>query len=518
VTFPKITVTMPAFNAARYIESSIRSVLRQDCDDFELLIMDDASSDGTLHIAERFKTDLRVRILKNKGDRGVAANRNRLLALARGQYLVQHDADDIMLQGRLREQLEILENHPTVGLVFGRVLVYDESRRRALGFIQPLNREGIPLKYSEIVSSLPPRFHLSSAMIRKRQIEDAGGYQPFVDLDTDSRLSRRLFEKISFYFLNRLALVYRIHGESHCQRVLRERKSQVKKAFAFKNGSRGERPFSLQIGDQDLLVRPASSKTAQTIRWRLNFYLNNPGRAGHHGQRKLLITEPSLCREGKSPRSDVRFFRDGFLKPLSTKLNQRQETIFRGGLVSKNGQGILLCARNELELGKAALAFLKQDFCYHSSICPILFLRKGKIFGQSLITPLVLEDSLNPGVKRQELKPWGEFWNPLIKRYCLNVDLYRDYLIGDECLIQHVLYLDINPRNQRLAFRELDPSALYLLLRSDPYLKIHLSSGHKVDLAKTLAFQAKGSLAKVPDRALDRLPVQILNRIKLDHA
>lgn len=94
---PTVTVLMTAYNREKYIADSIESVLAQRFADFELLILDDCSTDGTVDIARRYEQkDNRIRVVVNERNLGDYPNRNRAAALARGQLIKYHDSDDVM--------------------------------------------------------------------------------------------------------------------------------------------------------------------------------------------------------------------------------------------------------------------------------------------------------------------------------------------------------------------------------------------------------------------------------------
>lgn len=112
---PIISVLMPAYNAGKYIREAIISVLAQSCEDFELLIINDGSTDDTGRIVGLFD-DPRV-ILINKEHGGIAAALNMGLRLAQAPYIARFDADDICLPQRLEKQLNFLEDHPDYVLV-----------------------------------------------------------------------------------------------------------------------------------------------------------------------------------------------------------------------------------------------------------------------------------------------------------------------------------------------------------------------------------------------------------------
>src|SRR6185312_9442504 len=112
---PKITVLMPAYNAGKYIREAVQSVLRQTYRDFELLIVNDGSTDDTLEIALSF-TDPRV-VVVNKEHKGIAAALNTGLKLATAPFIARFDADDICMPTRLETQFNFLQDHPDYVLV-----------------------------------------------------------------------------------------------------------------------------------------------------------------------------------------------------------------------------------------------------------------------------------------------------------------------------------------------------------------------------------------------------------------
>jgi glycosyltransferase involved in cell wall biosynthesis len=112
---PQITVLMPAYNAGKYIREAITSVLQQSFKYFELLVVNDGSTDDTLSIALSFH-DTRV-IVVNKDHAGIASALNTGLKLASAPYIARFDADDVCLPTRLERQLDFLHDHPEYVLV-----------------------------------------------------------------------------------------------------------------------------------------------------------------------------------------------------------------------------------------------------------------------------------------------------------------------------------------------------------------------------------------------------------------
>ncbi|NLZ34562.1 MAG: glycosyltransferase family 2 protein [Clostridiales bacterium] len=112
----KVTVFVPVYNAEKYIRQTIKSILNQTFKDFELLIIDDGSTDNTLKIINSFNDD-RIRVLKNEFNMGIPFTRNRGLKEALGEYLAIMDSDDIATRDRLKLQVEYLDKHKDIGVV-----------------------------------------------------------------------------------------------------------------------------------------------------------------------------------------------------------------------------------------------------------------------------------------------------------------------------------------------------------------------------------------------------------------
>jgi glycosyltransferase involved in cell wall biosynthesis len=110
----KVSVVIPLFNKAKYIERTLRSVLAQTYNDFEIIVVDDGSEDGSDRIVEAIK-DPRIRLIRQE-NAGPGSARNRGIELAQGQFIAFLDADDLWLPGKLHDQTTFMLKHPEVGL------------------------------------------------------------------------------------------------------------------------------------------------------------------------------------------------------------------------------------------------------------------------------------------------------------------------------------------------------------------------------------------------------------------
>jgi glycosyltransferase involved in cell wall biosynthesis len=167
---PQITVLMPAYNAGKYICKAVSSVLQQTYSDFELLIINDGSTDNTLEIALSF-TDSRV-IVVNKDHEGIAAALNTGLRLANAPFIARFDADDVCMPTRLETQFNFLQDHPDYVLVGSDAEYMVENGEFLFNF------KCIAHSNEEIQSNFYvycPFIH-SAVMYRRDEVLNAGGY------------------------------------------------------------------------------------------------------------------------------------------------------------------------------------------------------------------------------------------------------------------------------------------------------------------------------------------------------
>jgi glycosyltransferase involved in cell wall biosynthesis len=140
---------MPVYNGEKFLDEVIGAVLNQTFKDFELIIINDKSTDNSLNIINKnAKRDKRIVVLSNKRNMGAQYTRNRGLKIAKGEYIANLDADDVCLSDRFEFQTNYLDNHPNIFMVGGSAIVIDENG----------NRIGVFLKYEsseELRKKLP---------------------------------------------------------------------------------------------------------------------------------------------------------------------------------------------------------------------------------------------------------------------------------------------------------------------------------------------------------------------------
>lgn len=128
---PVVTIGMPVYNGARYIEEALQSILSQTYRDFELLISDNASTDETEAICRRYADeDPRIQYFRNERNLGAAANYNRVIHLARGRYFRHAAHDDILAPTNIERCVEILDASADVVLAYPRMIMIDADGKQ----------------------------------------------------------------------------------------------------------------------------------------------------------------------------------------------------------------------------------------------------------------------------------------------------------------------------------------------------------------------------------------------------
>jgi glycosyltransferase involved in cell wall biosynthesis len=213
VTSPRVSVVLPVRDTERYLESALGSVLDQSFRDFEVLLFDDGSSDGSLAIAQRAAAgDPRVRVFAQRPT-GYVPWLIRGVELACGEYVARMDADDVSLPERFARQVAFLDAHPEVVAVGTRALCVDDDG-------DPIAPTSKPLTHDEIDGGhLAPGCSGSlithpTVMMRRAAVLAAGNYRAEGGVADDLDLFLRLAERGRLANLPEVLLHYRLHPAS----------------------------------------------------------------------------------------------------------------------------------------------------------------------------------------------------------------------------------------------------------------------------------------------------------------
>ncbi len=204
---PLVSVIMPVYNNEPYVKMAVDSILEQTYPHFELLALDDGSSDASGRMLDDFaKQDPRVRVIHHQKNRGLVATLNHGIGEAKGEYIARMDGDDISFPRRFELQVGVLQEHPEVVLIAGGFEVIDEDN-------EFLYREVVPLKSDDIKRSMLLRNPVAhgSVMFRRQALDTIGLYSDKCGPTEDFELWSRLSMVGDFYGLEETVFRWRVN-------------------------------------------------------------------------------------------------------------------------------------------------------------------------------------------------------------------------------------------------------------------------------------------------------------------
>jgi glycosyltransferase involved in cell wall biosynthesis len=220
-----VSVIMPVYNGAAHVKKAVLSILDQTYSDFELIIVDDCSSDATMDIVFSFK-DSRIVVVRNSENLGLAASLNKAISISRGDYIARMDADDISLPERIQKQVSFLEEHPDIDLVGGAMKYF--------GYSNYLNY--FPENHDACKTSL--LFNVCfghPAVMGRKYVFNENLYNPdFLQYSEEYDLWCKLVFKYRFHNLHDTLVYYRTYSPKikGAAETLRKQNSQrVRKSF-----------------------------------------------------------------------------------------------------------------------------------------------------------------------------------------------------------------------------------------------------------------------------------------------
>lgn len=229
-----ISIIMPVYNEEKYLREAIDSILCQTADNFEFIIIDDASTDNSLPIIQSY-TDKRIVLIRNEQNIGNYPSRNKGMEVAVGKYICVMDADDIAYPQRLEVQYEYMETHPTVSALGTNFIFSKTDIKKNLLF----SHEQIMIKLLQNNAVLHPSLMIRSDVMRKH-----GGYNEKYVYSSDYDLIARFAISGTVENLPDILMMYRLH-ESQISHLHREeqniyadeirRKFQIEFIIRYKN-------------------------------------------------------------------------------------------------------------------------------------------------------------------------------------------------------------------------------------------------------------------------------------------
>src|SRR5215472_1421850 len=242
---PKVTAIIPAYNAATYLPKAIESVFAQTYRDWEIVLIDDGSTDNTGAVAQpyRLRAPERLRYFYQE-NQGLPAARNAAIRHARGELIAILDADDVWKPERLVYSVAALDGRPDVGLAHGRVERID-SEGHFIDF-PPANRRWLEGNISHYIYTRRAHIQCPTATFRRSCVEVLGGFDSAIPGTADRDFWFRISEHYRVAFVDKLLASYRVTSDSMSHDVERMRTWQIR--FVQKHyGSKSYRPGDLRL-------------------------------------------------------------------------------------------------------------------------------------------------------------------------------------------------------------------------------------------------------------------------------
>jgi len=206
----RVSINIITYNQATFIARAIKSVLAQSFFDWEIIIIDDASSDRTEEIIKPYLVDKRIHYFKNEKNSGICLSRNRALQESGGEYIAILDSDDFWNDpDKLKKQLRFLDDNTDYVIIGTGVIVIDEDNNKIKQYSNPLKNTEIK---NQILKKNP--FANSSVMYRRAPVMEVGAYNLDINGIEDYDLWLRLGKKYKMANLPDFCLSYRVHGNN----------------------------------------------------------------------------------------------------------------------------------------------------------------------------------------------------------------------------------------------------------------------------------------------------------------
>lgn len=207
---PRVTVLLTCYNHVAFVEEAYQSVLRQTIDDWEIIAIDDGSTDGTREWLSRHAT--RATVIENESNLGTYGSLNRALQYANGEFVAVLNDDDVWAPEKLERQLLLADAHPEVGLVHTDGWFIDKEGERIAG--SPLGFEFPRTKTGNVLLALmyQNKIIASAALVRRQCFEQLGAFNVEYFGSGDWEMWLRIAEAFEVGYVDEPLTFYRVHG------------------------------------------------------------------------------------------------------------------------------------------------------------------------------------------------------------------------------------------------------------------------------------------------------------------
>ncbi|MBI3997032.1 MAG: glycosyltransferase [Candidatus Omnitrophica bacterium] len=203
---PLVSVVIPTFNRAAMLREALESVFHQTVKSFEVIVVDDGSTDDTSRVVKSFAHGI---VYLRQENQGVAAARNSGIKAAKGRYIAFLDSDDLWLPHKLERQIDYLRAHPDVGLLYARMWSYRTETPQE----RRLDPHVVARTFADLVNG-PNAITTSTVMMRRECVQVVGLFNPALRGTEDHEFWLRVARRFSIAFLDEPLAEYRRHGKS----------------------------------------------------------------------------------------------------------------------------------------------------------------------------------------------------------------------------------------------------------------------------------------------------------------
>lgn len=242
---PKVSVLIPTYQHSRYIGEAILSVLAQSYTDYEIIVVDDASTDATPEILAEFGD--KIRAIRHERNKGLSAARNTGLQHASGEFIAFLDADDVWALDKLEKQLPLFEGRERVGLVYSDMYFFDESGKlpgSAFEICPPVSGNG----FVEIFIRSP--IPMLTVVVRRAAFDEVGRFDEGLTAFEDNDMWLRISETWEVSYVNEALAGYR----QSPNQMSREKERMLRNVVTMKEKAFSEHP-SIRELNMDALDR-----------------------------------------------------------------------------------------------------------------------------------------------------------------------------------------------------------------------------------------------------------------------
>ena len=261
---PLVSVCLPSYNYAPFLRQCIDSIQEQTCSDFELIIIDDASTDESLQIIQTYR-DSRLRFERHPNRLGSVVTWNHCLELGQGEYVSFLCADDFFLPDKLQRQIDVFQQDASTGLVHtdGYWVTESGEQERAFSQVFPADLQDhlaedhttpAPMELRRLAGGYN-YIHLSNAMFHRRWAIEVGGFSTHFPYAADWDLWLRLAERHTVGYLARTLATYRHHSRN-LTRAMQRSGQEFRDWYGVMNAAFNRWPA--QAGDLTPVRRQAS--------------------------------------------------------------------------------------------------------------------------------------------------------------------------------------------------------------------------------------------------------------------